>query len=62
MKGALMFKNFSLDDFLFSLEVMGKGMLSIFVVIILLYIIVVLIGKITDFITKRRQQKQIQKS
>lgn len=55
-------ENFSLEDFIFSLEVMGKGMLSIFVVVILLYIIVVLIGKITDFFTKRRQQKQIQKS
>ncbi len=35
------------EDFIISLEVMGKGMLSIFVVILLLTFIVTLLAKIT---------------
>lgn len=35
------------NDFVTSLEIMGKGMLSIFVVIILLTIIVMILGKIS---------------
>jgi hypothetical protein len=35
------------QDLIYSFEIMGKGMLSIFTVIILLYIIVVLLSKLT---------------
>ena len=33
------------QNFIYSLEIMGKGMLSIFIVILLLTFIVVLLGK-----------------
>ncbi len=36
------------QNFIYSLEIMGKGMLSIFAVIILLYLIVVLLGKVAS--------------
>lgn len=37
--------HFNLDNFLISLEIMGKGMLGIFVVIIIITLIVMLITK-----------------
>lgn len=36
----------NMENFIISLEVMGKGMLSIFAVIILLTLIVMLLGKL----------------
>lgn len=35
----------NMENFMLSLEVMGKGMLSIFAVILLLTVIVILLGK-----------------
>jgi Na+-transporting methylmalonyl-CoA/oxaloacetate decarboxylase gamma subunit len=36
------------QNFIYALEIMGKGMLSIFIVILLLTFIVVLLGKIAS--------------
>ncbi len=36
------------QNFIYSLEIMGKGMLSLFAVILLLTFIVVLLGKISS--------------
>lgn len=36
------------ETFMYSLEIMGKGMLSIFVVILILTFIVVLLAKLTN--------------
>lgn len=41
-------ENYMNQNFIYSLEIMGKGMLSIFAVIILLYLIVVLLGKVAS--------------
>jgi hypothetical protein len=46
MKGVIMGALLS-NDFVTSLEIMGKGMLSIFVVIILLTFIVIILGKVS---------------
>ncbi len=44
------------SDFMTSLEVMGKGMLSIFVVIILLTIIVFILGKLSGKKSKAEEE------
>lgn len=36
------------ENVMYALEIMGKGMLSIFIVILILTFIVVLLGKITN--------------
>lgn len=40
--------NFDTPEVMHSLEVMGKGMLSIFVVIFILFLIVLLLTKVTN--------------
>jgi Na+-transporting methylmalonyl-CoA/oxaloacetate decarboxylase gamma subunit len=36
------------ENVMYALEIMGKGMLSIFIVVLILTLIVVLLGKITN--------------
>jgi Na+-transporting methylmalonyl-CoA/oxaloacetate decarboxylase gamma subunit len=44
------------QTFIYALEIMGKGMLSIFTVILLLTFIVVLLGKLASH-TKRTEEE-----
>ncbi len=41
------------QTFIYALEIMGKGMLSIFIVILLLTLIVVVLGKLTSHSKKK---------
>ena len=44
------------QDFIYSLEIMGKGMLSIFTVILVLTFIVVILGKLSS--TKKNDDEE----
>lgn len=46
------------ENILYALEIMGKGMGSIFAVIILLTLIVSLMGKITDRKSKKADKEE----
>lgn len=46
------------ENTLYALEIMGKGMGSIFAVIILLTLIVSLMGRITAYRNKKKSQKE----
>jgi Na+-transporting methylmalonyl-CoA/oxaloacetate decarboxylase gamma subunit len=43
---------------MYALEIMGKGMASIFAVIFLLTFIVILMGKITDYKRKNKSSQE----
>ncbi len=45
------------ENIMYALEIMGKGMASIFAVILVLTLIVILMAKITAFKTKKNSQK-----
>jgi len=45
------------QDLIYALEIMGKGMLSIFVVIILLMIIVTFIPWVTNLLSKKKEDQ-----
>lgn len=47
----------NIDKFIISLEVMGKGMLSIFAVIIVLTLIVMLLGKLPSGKKKKQDDE-----
>jgi Na+-transporting methylmalonyl-CoA/oxaloacetate decarboxylase gamma subunit len=47
-----------IENILYALEIMGKGMGSIFAVIILLTLIVSIMGKITTYRNQKKSQKE----
>lgn len=46
------------DDFIYSLQIMGKGMLGIFTVIFVIMLFVYLMNFLTKFFTERKNRKQ----
>lgn len=50
--------NFSFDRFLFSLQYMWQGMLSIFLVIGVIILSVVLMNKVTAHLGKQKEEKK----
>ncbi|MBE5965762.1 MAG: hypothetical protein E7255_02140 [Lachnospiraceae bacterium] len=46
------------ENFIYSLEIMGKGMLSIFAVILILMLIVTIIPRLTKFKNKQEEEKE----
>jgi Na+-transporting methylmalonyl-CoA/oxaloacetate decarboxylase gamma subunit len=47
-----------MQNIMYALEIMGKGMASIFAVIFLLTFIVILMGKITDYKRKNKSSQE----
>jgi len=44
------------ENIMYALEIMGKGMLSIFIVILLLTFIVMLLAKVTNISSKKTKE------
>jgi Na+-transporting methylmalonyl-CoA/oxaloacetate decarboxylase gamma subunit len=47
----------TIQNIIYALEIMGKGMLSIFVVILLLTFIVILLGKVTNLSLYKKDEE-----